>query len=108
MTDAEIDKKTQEYVDQISNQANNASGPDKYVIRTFHSLIRAMADVEKSANGIRASVDKAVLASEKVENAVTKFEKSTNKTELVMMMLAATSIVLAAVQVWIALRSGLL
>ena len=97
-----VDEKTNEYLNQLSARADEAHGPDKYVIRGFQPLVRAMADVEKAALGIKNSVEKSVIASNNVEVAVTKLEKSTNKTEKVMMYLAAASLILAAVQVVVA------
>lgn len=97
-----VDEKTNVYLNQLSARADEAHGPDKYVIRGFQPLVRAMADVEKAALSINHSVEKSVTASNKVEDAIAKLEKSTNKTEKVMMYLTAASLIFAAVQVVVA------
>ena len=61
----------------IDEQTNAVSGPDKYVLRGQKVLIESNARVEK---------------------AVQDFSKSTGKTEIIMIIVAITSALLALIQ----------
>jgi len=77
---------------EIESCRKQANGPNQFVIGAIGAQIKSTYRLEET---IKANIRE----SQKITESIKSFEKSTNKTENVMLILAGAQVLLAAVQI---------